>query len=431
MVPLLGIAVVVAIISTGVFYGLFAGKLRSTPADVAGQPIVVAARALDRSAVLTAADVRISQVKGPVSGSFSSPEQVTGATLLAPLKENEPLLEERVASQNPKAGASSGAVPAGSRALSIRVSESDGVIGLLRPGSKVDLQAVGERNGSVELRTILEDVEVLAVNPQAQAGGGNRGPVSIVTVLTRAEDSDNVALADSGARIRVALRNPLDQQVAARRSLELSSVFQSNGPARSIRVEAATAPVPSAGDGRSIQLHIQVLRASDRAAGELESKLTPAGSGETLSVARFGSSTDSDALVRSLEQKHEIEIIAAESLTAGLGRPAKFRAGPDACQLRVHFSPEAGSGGTVNLRVRPEISFRASGGVETRQYEAELPAGASFLVTGILNEARDRQSLERLFPQHSWAGRRVMILVTSQTGGASQVSALAPNRRRR
>ena len=55
LVPLLGIAFVVAIISTGIFYGLFVGKLKS--ASVPSQSIVVAARNLDRGTALQAADV--------------------------------------------------------------------------------------------------------------------------------------------------------------------------------------------------------------------------------------------------------------------------------------------------------------------------------------------------------------------------------------
>ncbi len=48
IVPLLGIAFVVAIISTGIFYGLFAGKLRSSVGELPVQSIVVAARTLTR-----------------------------------------------------------------------------------------------------------------------------------------------------------------------------------------------------------------------------------------------------------------------------------------------------------------------------------------------------------------------------------------------
>jgi hypothetical protein len=67
MVPLLGIAFVVAIISTGVFYGLFAGKLRSS-SDLPGHAIVVAARDLDRGTVLQPGDFRVSEVLGVLGG---------------------------------------------------------------------------------------------------------------------------------------------------------------------------------------------------------------------------------------------------------------------------------------------------------------------------------------------------------------------------
>src|ERR1700722_12050975 len=95
MVPLLGIAFVVAIISTGVFYGLFAGKLRSS-SEVPGHAIVVAVRDLDRGTVIQAGDLRVSEVQGVLGGAFSKPEEVAGATLLTSMKANEPLLEERV-----------------------------------------------------------------------------------------------------------------------------------------------------------------------------------------------------------------------------------------------------------------------------------------------------------------------------------------------
>jgi Flp pilus assembly protein CpaB len=222
MVPLLGIAFVVAIISTGVFYGLFAGRLRSASADVPGQTILVAARDLDRGTVVQAKDMRRSQLKGTLRGSFSKPEELEGATLLASAKENEPLIEDRLALRVPKTGAATGSVPPGMRAVSIRVAESDGILPLLHPTARIDVQAVLDKNNVVQLRTVLQNVEVLAVG----APGANRSPLTVVTVLTRAQDADALALADAGAQIRLALRNPLDEGVSPRRSMALGSVFQ-------------------------------------------------------------------------------------------------------------------------------------------------------------------------------------------------------------
>src|ERR1700683_154535 len=137
MVPLLGIAFVVAIISTGIFYGLFAGKLRSS-SDIPGHSVVVAAHDLERGTVLQASDLRISEAPGILTGSFSKPEEAVGATLLTPLKTDEPLLAERVVPRGSPGGSTGGMVPSGMRAISIRVSESDGLVSGLRPGARVD-----------------------------------------------------------------------------------------------------------------------------------------------------------------------------------------------------------------------------------------------------------------------------------------------------
>src|SRR6476661_4767874 len=104
LVPLLGIAFVVAIISTGIFYGLFVGKLKS-PAS-AGPSIVVAARNLDRGATLEAADVKLTAwgTADIPAGAFTTVNDVKGLTLISSLQQNEPVLQTRVASRQSGAG---------------------------------------------------------------------------------------------------------------------------------------------------------------------------------------------------------------------------------------------------------------------------------------------------------------------------------------
>ena len=48
---------------------------------------------------------------------------------------------------------------------------------------------------------------------------------AVVTVLTPAEDSDSVALADAGSKVRVALRNPFDEGKTTHHVVALTSVF--------------------------------------------------------------------------------------------------------------------------------------------------------------------------------------------------------------
>jgi pilus assembly protein CpaB len=414
IVPLLGIAFVVAIVSTGIFYGLFAGKLKSSVGEMPGQSILVAARNLDPGTVVQPTDVRVSEVKGIFKGGFSKPEELVGATIVHAVQQNEPILQDRVASRDGKSGQGAGGVPSGMRAVSIRVGESSGVIGLLRPGTKVDVQAVSHSNTTSELRTILQNVEVLAVSPQPEPLGVNQPAVPVVTVLTRAQDADLIALADSGARIRLALRNPLDDGTLPRRSMALAAVFTSNGSADlSAPQRGALQQRPEVWD-HPLRLHVRALGVSTSAWRELASKLTGAGGNDSLSVAAFRAGTDADQLVSALEQKQELETVSSWRLTAGVGRPISYRAGTGtACRLQVQFSPEIDSSGKLNLRVNPEISFQRAQGKEKRQYATNLGDPGAFLVSGLLKDQGDRKVLERLYPEHSWGGRELVILVTS------------------
>ena len=422
MVPLLGIAFVAAIVATGVVYGLFGGRLRAKAPELTGQSIVVAARDLDRGSVIKADDLQVSQVKGALQGSYSKVDDAVGATLLEAVQKNEPLLEGRVASLDPK-GTGAGGVAAGMRAVSIRVAESSGVMGLLHAGSRVDLQAASERNGPTELRTILQNVEVLRVNPQLEPAANSHFPVPVATMLVPAQYADIVALADTGARLRITLRNPLDEATAPRHALRLASVFNSvavSEPQRAQREAPANIPVDHA-----MELNVQVLGASAAALGQLDSKLAAPSVHDSMRVAAFRTDTNADELVRKLAQTRELEVVSPSSLTASLGRPVSVRAAAAPYRLRVQFSPAAGALGKVSLRVQPEVSVRNGPGVETRRYDADLPDGSSFLVRGLLQDPNNPEILARLFPGHSWSGRELVIYVTARSHGQAPSSAVA------
>ena len=221
VVPLLGIAFVVAILSTGIFYGLFVGKL--TSATIPSQTIVVAARNLDRGAALQTADVKLAAWSAPVlpPGALTALNQVEGLTLIGSLTEDEPILQSHVASRTSGAGAGLGIAP-GMRAVSIHATDSVGVVSLLRPGYKVDVQLVSSSGALPELRTILQNIEVLSVSPQVE----NRlNPV--ITLLVNPEGADMAGLGDSAARLRLLLRNPLDDGKSDLRRVTLPAMLQS------------------------------------------------------------------------------------------------------------------------------------------------------------------------------------------------------------
>jgi len=223
---LLGIAFVVAIVSTGIFYGLLAPRLSSSTGS--GKMIVVAAKPLKAGVVVQAADVKLIAWPTPdvPKGAFENVNDVAGNTVFDWIDEGEPVFASRLASDKSAAGSG---VPAGMRAVSVHVTDSTGVMSMLRAGQKVDVQVVVGRgeNHETTVRTALQDLQVLSVSPAEQGSQGATLPV--VTVLANPHDADVLAAADSGARVRLTLRNPLDPQSESRGSISLGAVMRAGG----------------------------------------------------------------------------------------------------------------------------------------------------------------------------------------------------------
>jgi pilus assembly protein CpaB len=231
LVKLLGVALVVAIVATGIFYGLFVNKLSSSTGT---KTLVVAAKPLKPGTVVTLADLKtIPWANDQLpKGTFQTPDQVAGSTVFDAIDQDQPVLVTSLASS--QSGGGSG-VPTGMRAVSIHVTDSTGVLALLKSGQKVDVQVVvGRGSGKdveTEVRTALEGLSVLTVTPQPeQSSQGQTLPV--VTLLAKPADADILALSDSGARVRLTLRNPLDGATRSRSVLTLGSVMRGGAESR-------------------------------------------------------------------------------------------------------------------------------------------------------------------------------------------------------
>ena len=172
LLKLLGIALVVAIVSTGIFYGLFVNRLSSSTGS--GKTLVVAAKTLKPGTVIQGGDLKT--VPWPAEelpkGAFGNVDQVVGNSVFDTIAEDEPVMESRLATEKSGSG-----IPAGMRAVSVHVTDSSGVMALVRNGQKVDVQVVvthKEQGNAVEVRTALEDLSVLSVHPQMEPS--SQGP---------------------------------------------------------------------------------------------------------------------------------------------------------------------------------------------------------------------------------------------------------------
>ena len=418
LVPLLGIAFVVAIATTGIFYGLFVGKLGAT----APTPVVVALKDLKPGTTLSPDMVKVVGWTGSTvpAGSFTTADQVAGRRLAQPLSEGDPVLPVRLE----RPSATGATIPANQRAVSTHVTDSVGVMEMLRPGDHVDVQVLsGKERGDPEIRTILQNKIILAIHSNPEATSHSAAAAPVVTLLVDRNESEALALADSTARVRLALRNPEDTERTAHAGLGFANLLHNGSPRPDVASEpAATTTTPekkaeekagtpvastNATPGPDIQLQIQVLRAS---AGALEEIFRPAdssGKSDVFQATTVKRPADLAAALKSLEQQKSVDVVSTSQVHTGLSTSVSMQAGRQdpSAGVRIRFSPLRAADGRLRLQVEPEVT--TPGSVRKLDTKIDIASGQPFLLGGLV-QAKERPAvLDKLF-----GGRELVIIVT-------------------
>lgn len=188
-------------------------KTVSTPT----QPIVVAANDLQIGSEVKSDDVKVMNFPAGQTpeGSFSNVSEVVGRGLIVPIVKSEVILSAKLASKEAGVGLPP-VIPAGMRAVSVRVNEVIGVAGYVLPGTRVDVVATASPTNQFPDTTskiVLANVQVLTAGTRMEQDQENGKPiqVTVVTLLVTPEQSETLALASTEGKIQLALRNPLDQ----------------------------------------------------------------------------------------------------------------------------------------------------------------------------------------------------------------------------
>jgi pilus assembly protein CpaB len=151
----------------------------------------------------------------PVPGGFSSVDEVVGRGLIAQVLQNEPITESKLAPREAGGGLPP-TIPAGMRAMAVRVNDVIGVAGFTLPGTRVDvIVTVNSQNGQTQSRVVLNNIQVLTAGTnydQERSREGQALPSRVVTLLVTPSDAERLALAQSEGAIVLALRNPLDTE---------------------------------------------------------------------------------------------------------------------------------------------------------------------------------------------------------------------------
>jgi pilus assembly protein CpaB len=247
-IVVLAVAVITASLASLGVYRVTVGMPRA-PAT-AQVPVVVAARTMSLGTPLTERDVKI--VSWPASsvvpGAINSVKEVVNRGLLTQVLQNEPITSNKLAEASDGSGLPP-AIPAGMRAMSVKVNDVIGVAGFIVPGSRVDVVVTIRRNTDSVTSTVASNVQVLTAGTrrdqqQPAADTAKPSESTVVTLMVTPGDAERIALAQSEGQIMLALRNPNDREPTMSPGVRTTALLSE--PAKPAAPAPAPAPKPAA-----------------------------------------------------------------------------------------------------------------------------------------------------------------------------------------
>jgi pilus assembly protein CpaB len=247
--------------------------------EVASVEVVVASERLPVGVRLTADHLRVVPwpARNPVAGAVSDPSEIIDRGVIVTIAENEPVTTMKIAGPESGAGLPP-VIPAGMRAVSVRVNEVIGVAGFVVPGTRVDVLATvadsGDEDSEPMSRTVVSNVEVLTAGTrydQDEALAGEAVQSTVVTLAVLPADGERVALAAANGTLSLALRNPIDVEPTETDGIRLEALMNGTGPEpvvdpvrrRVVPARPATPPPPPA-------YIVETIRAAQRSQEEID-----------------------------------------------------------------------------------------------------------------------------------------------------------------
>jgi pilus assembly protein CpaB len=172
-------------------------------------------------------------------------------------------------------------IPAGKRAMSVRVDEVVGVAGFVLPGTRVDILVTMDRTGGTQpeaaTRLFLQGIEVVSAGQSLERDpDGNPVEVAVVTLLVSPEQAEQLALSHSNGRLQLALRNPLDMDSVQTSGITASQVIAGRPqPQPAVRAGPVTTSTATARPPPAGPLMLEVYRGPERTTSEVEPTLGP------------------------------------------------------------------------------------------------------------------------------------------------------------
>jgi pilus assembly protein CpaB len=224
--------------------------------------VVAVVQDVPRGATLTAEMVRLCEYprRMLLPGMLTKVEDALDRAVCIPLVKDEPLLKGKLAPKGVKSGMAA-LVPRGMRAFTILTpSVASGVGGFILPGNKVDVLLTLEgKRGSITT-TLVQNLEILAVDQQLDAPSENRVDPRLlrsVTLLVTPEQAARLGLAHNKGALHLALRNHSDDRLVQTAPARLAELDEGDRPSAPAPAPPAitTPPPPLKASGRVVTIY--------------------------------------------------------------------------------------------------------------------------------------------------------------------------------
>lgn len=226
---------VAAVASSIVYYFVVRNVEAASHQTVKSRKLLLAARTLEVGTLIRDADVHLVETDEAASATaINDPKQAIGRGVIATIFEGEPIANGRLAPVGAGAGLAA-MIPAGQRAVALKVDEVVGLAGFVVPGMRVDV-IVSARDSdtsrNVLSRTVLQNIQVLSAGQKIEkTAEGKPQDAQVVNLLVSPDEAEVLSLASSEAKVQLVLRNPLDTDRAITRGTSLAQIFGHELPA--------------------------------------------------------------------------------------------------------------------------------------------------------------------------------------------------------
>lgn len=185
-------------------------------------------------------------------GAFSDAGKLEGRVVMVAMQRGEPLTEGRLAPVGTKGGLSA-VVPAGKRAMTVRVNDVVGVAGFALPGTYVDVMVNTQEEGSRRndkdhaiSKIVLERILVLAVAQEADRDATKPKVVNAVTLEVTPTQAEMLDLARSVGSLSLVLRNQTEDKPAETAGITKSELLgQAKAAPEPVQPPVAAKPAPA------------------------------------------------------------------------------------------------------------------------------------------------------------------------------------------